>query len=212
MPSSLLKYVAATVLATVHFSASASLIDPLEYKSNGLTWLQLSETAGLSLNDFATGVGGWNTQYRFALNSEIDGLLGSFGLNYGDTGHQETGNRAGDFVFAIGGVTQSGANGTYFNNGVQGALGRGLGRFAWAEISSGDLMEPLGPNCGAFTVCTRFVANDNAQPLNTRSDEIGLFLVRQERIEPPVSVPEPSTLALLSVGAAIVLRRRKTQK
>lgn len=213
MRASFAKCLITAALTTFHFTASASLIDPLEYESDGLTWLQLSETAGLSLNDFATGVGGWNTKYRFALNSEIDSLIGSFGLSLGDTGYQQDGFGAGDFVFSVGGMTADGPSGTYFEDGNQGAIGRGLGRFVWAELTNGDDPEPLGPDCDAYFSCSRFRAEAGLQPLTDRSSDTGLFLIRQEAVEPPpVGVPEPSSLALFGAGALLAYQRRKKQK
>jgi len=208
----LTKCLTAAALVTVHFTASASLVDPLEYESNGLTWLQLSETVGLSLNDFATGVGGWNTKYRFALDSEIDSLIASFGLSLGDSGYRQYGFGVGDFVFSVGGMTEGGPAGTYFNDGNQGAIGRGLGRFVMAELTNGDAPWPLGPDCDAYFSCSRFVAQAGLQPLGERGNDIGLFLIRQDDMEPPVDVPEPSSLAVLGAGALLAYQRRKKQK
>jgi hypothetical protein len=212
MRFSLAKIIASAALATFHFGASASLIDPLEYESNGLTWLKLSETTSLSLNDFATGVGGWNTQYRFALNSEIDALLASFRLHLGDTGYQQQIAGASDFMDAVGGMTEGGLAGTYEHGGTVGAKGRGLGRYVWVELTSGDEPEPLGPNCDAYFSCTRVVATAEQQ-LNIRESDTGLFLIRNDAvIPPPISVPEPSSLALIGAGALLAYHRRKKQQ
>lgn len=212
MHTKIIKCVAAAALATIQITANATLIEPLEYESGGLIWLQLSETAGLSLNDFATGAGGWNTKYRFALDGEIDSLLGSFGLRLGDTGYQQDGFGAGEFVFSIGGSTD-GAAGTYFSDGNQGALGRGLGRYVFAELTNGDNNVPLGPNCDAYFSCSRFQAWTDPQPLDARGSAIGLFLVRQEFVDvPSVPVSEPSALGLLGVGAILLYRRRVMNK
>ncbi|WP_312547577.1 PEP-CTERM sorting domain-containing protein [Massilia sp.] len=211
MQFSVVKALTAAALATVHFAASASLIDPLEYSGAGGTWLQLSETAGLSLNDFATGAGGWNTKYRFALNSEIDALIGSFGLQLGDTGYQQDGMGVGEFVFSVGGMTEFGPSGTYFEDGNQGAFGRGLGRYVQAELTNGDSPWPLGPDCDAYFSCSRFFAIAE-QDVNIRDSRTGLFLIRKEITAPPVDVPEPSSLALLGAGVLLAYHRRKKQK
>lgn len=205
------KALAVAALATVHFTASASLVNPLEYSGAGGTWLQLSETAGLSINDFATGAGGWNTQYRFALNSEIDALIGSFGLQLGDTGYQQRGYGVADFVFEVGGMSESGAAGTYMHDGNFGAAGRGLGRYVYAELTNGDYSAPLGPNCDAYVNCSRFRAIAE-QNVNSRDSVTGLFLIRKEAVVPPTDVPEPSSLALFGAGALLAYHRKKKQK
>jgi hypothetical protein len=208
----LIKALAAAALSSLHLAASATLINPLEYESNGLKWLQLSETAGLSLNDFAIGAGGWNTKYRYALNNEIDALMSSFGLQLGDTGYQQTAFGAGEFLFAVGGMSEFGAAGTYFNDGTQGAMGRGLNRYIWVELTNGENWKPLGPDCEAYTNCSRFVAMAG-QSLDERSRTTGLFLIRKDEVlPPPVNVPEPSSLALFGAGALLAYQRRKKQQ
>ena len=210
MRVSFAKCFATVAFATLHLTASASLIEPLEYESKGLTWLRLSETAGLSLNDFATGVGGWNSKYRFALNTEIDSLLSSFGLGLVDTGYARSVPGVSDFVFKFGGVTGYGTAGTYFDDGNQGALGRGLGRFAVAQLTNGDNGSALSEDCAPFTSCSRFFATAGLEPPNDRQSHIGLFLIGQDVVEPPVGVPEPSSIMLMAIAGLALVRRRKS--
>lgn len=206
----LTKSLAAVALTSLSVTASATLLDPLEYKSGGVTWLQLSETAGLSWNDFAAGVGGWNKNYDYALNSQIDTLLSSFGLGIGDTGYVRHNDGISAFVFSMGGATSSGAAGTYFFDGNQGALGRGLGRYVSAELTNGDAGSALGPDCPAYNSCSRFYAVASPQTVRYGSPTVGLFLVRKEAyVPPPAKVPEPSSLALIGIGAAFAFRRKK---
>ena len=51
--------------------------------TTGLTWLTLSDTAGLSAAQINSGVGGWNTSYQYASFAQIQALFIDAGLiNY----------------------------------------------------------------------------------------------------------------------------------
>jgi hypothetical protein len=108
-------------------SASASFSNPLEYNDGQHTWLQLSETTNLSIEDIVTGEGGWIKKYRFAKQSEIDYLLNQFsivemGVTKLDVESADM-PRIWDFISQVGGQTPGGASGTWFGDGDQGAAG-----------------------------------------------------------------------------------------
>lgn len=186
-------------IAGLHLSANASLIDPDETTIGTLSWLQLHETAGMSLSDFSNGIGGWDTQFRLATNTEIGGMLSAIGLPTGYRDYNTSAPGVANFIFGLGGPFGTGGN---MANPV--AAGRGQGWFVYASLNDGEQGTPLSADCPAYTNCGMSFTVEAAQDLNTRIDYSGLFLVRRE-----ADVPEPASLALLGLGAAAFAARRR---
>jgi hypothetical protein len=192
------------MLAGLQMSAQASLLDPVEYQSGGLTWLTLAETVGMTVADFQSGVGGWNTKYRLASDSEIAALVASFGITPSSYTTKDIG-QVGNFIGEVGGQ-YAGHSGTWFQGGDQGARGQTASAYVDIGIISGD-NNPFGtPNCEANFDCeyaTISYTHAVTQPLST----IGLFLV--EGAAPAANVPEPASLALLGAAGLVALARRR---
>lgn len=198
-----IKMLLLATVAGLHMNASAGLLDADEFKNGKLAWLQLHETAGLSLNDFAAGVGGWNTRYRFATDAEIGGLLSGFGLPMGFADYSVQTESAVRFIFNLGGPF---GTGTDVANPI--AAGRGQGWSAYARLSDGDHGEPLSADCPAYVSCASSLVLAEPQDATLSLEYTGLFLVRRT-----ANVPEPSTLALMGLSAALLAaRRRKRQR
>lgn len=195
-------------LTSLHVFAQASLIQPDEYEAGSLTWLKLSETVGLSMNDFRSGAGGWNSKYRLASSIEIGRLLQSFGVAEGNTGLMVGAPGAGEFIFTIGGTAPDGIySGTWGFNGNQGADGVGQGWFVSAYLH-GEAPVQI-EQCPPYFSCSRISAIRGTQP-NYRSSIAGLFLVKDDT---PRGVPEPGSLALLGLaGGLLGYQRRKVRK
>lgn len=186
--------------AGFHFNASAGMLDPHEYRNGNLTWLQLHETAGLSLSDFSAGIGGWNTRYRLATNAEIGTLFSAIGLSTQDYTPSNPG--ASTFIFSLGG-----AFGTGGDMSRPFAAGRGLGWYAMAGWTDGENGQPLSADCQAYTTCAISYVEQGAQDINSRGDGVGLFLVQQE-----AGVPEPATLGLMGLAGALLAAQRRRQR
>lgn len=201
MRMSKMKMLLLAAVAGLHFNANAGLIDPAELKAGNLTWLQLHETAGMSLNDFSAGVGGWNTKYRFATDAEIGGLLAGLGLPAGYSDYSASAPGAANFIFSLGGPFGTGED---MANPI--AAARGQGWYAYARLNDGEHGVSLSADCPAYTSCGMSLAVNAAQDADVRVDYAGLFLVRQA-----AEVPEPSTLALMGLSAALLAARRRKQ-
>jgi hypothetical protein len=208
MRSKILNLLVLAVLGGGQLSAQASLLNPLEYDDGTRTWLQLSETVGLSINDIYSGAGGWNTRYRFATDAEVVGLVNSFGLVTTDYAINPGGGPSA-FVYGIGGTTQGGYAGTWFSNGDAGAIGRGLNAHILAGFTSGDAGYALSPNCPAYFSCSYASVDYGAQSYTDRNGWTGNFLVK---LDAPVDVPEPSTLALLALSGALLLIAKRVRQ
>jgi hypothetical protein len=199
MRSHLLSLIMFAGLGFGQTSAQASLLHPLEYHDGTLAWLELSETAGLSINDIDSGAGGWNTKYRFATDAEVAGLMNSLSLVTTDyTATPVPG--ISDFIYKLGGMTADGMAGTWFSQGNEGANGRGLNAFIRAGFTNGDSGTALSPGCPAYFNCMYADVTYGPQSHDAAVDTTGIFLVRD--------LPEPPTPALMAMAGALLIARR----
>jgi len=188
---------------SLSLNASATLLDPAEYQQGSTTWLKLSETVGLSIADIESGVGGWNTVYRFATNDEIGSLFDSFGLVATD--FTVTPTPIAFFNGQVGGWTKDYQDGTYSTGtGEGGAIGRSHNLYLYTRLTSGDSGEPLSPDCPAYVVCSLAYIDYGPQDLDDANEFIGNFLVRRT-----VAVPEPGSFALLGIAGILLAARRR---
>jgi hypothetical protein len=188
--------------ASFSLNASATLLNPLEYQQGSTTWLKWSETVGLSINDIESGVGGWNTYYRFATTAEITDLLAS--LNLVTTNYTAAMTPIGYFMEQIAGYTEEGYTGTWFSQGNAGAMGRSHEVFVSTHLTSGDWQDALSPDCPAYTNCSAAEVLYQPQALNSAHGAVGNFLVRRT-----VDVPEPGSFALLGIAGILLAARRR---
>jgi len=171
----------------VSMPAQAALIDHGTYisdTSSGLDWLDLSTTAGQSVAQALTANSGWS----YANNTQVSGLLASFGITYAFTANTfielaVTNTQASDFISLFGLTTPGASLGGYMNNTVA--------HSTYLCISTGGC-SPLN-----FT---------NDSDLSAGNIQVGQFLVRSTN-----NVPEPGSLLLAGLAlAGLGYSRRKT--
>jgi hypothetical protein len=202
------KFAVLGLLAGLQINASASLLQPQEYKAAGLTWLTLAETVGLSVAYFENGGGRWNTKYRLASNDEIQALLSSFGIAPSEPTTKPIGNTT-NFIFDVGGtIPGTSYGGTWFASGSQGATGQTATAYVDVGRLSGDIHLDLNANCPIYFDCSYANIVFGPQDASSRSSTKGLFLVARDA-STPSPIPEPSTLALFGTAAMIAYARRR---
>jgi hypothetical protein len=159
-------------------------------------FVPLQKTENLSIDDFFKGVGGWIQSYHIATDAEVRSLLNSYGITQHPYAPETVGEN--NFIHQIGGEPYGTSN-TY---GPGAAVG-----FSWDYFVSVSPVYGDNPrqyqNCPAYTDCTSPYIAYSAQSYGFKSDGVGLFLVAG------APVPEPASLALVSLGIAMLLMRRR---
>lgn len=193
---------ATIVLFGFVFNANAALIDNGDWTTddiNGLDWLDLSITDGQSYN-LATSL---NTGWSYATNTQVVDLFDQLFSGYYDTsglGFSSSGY-AGANVYA--GYTDQNSDVdlsqelfgyTYINNNFDFSFGFFKDENGKLTLmGTGQFIDPLYP-ADSTTVYSPDYINDYAGFIDGHSSN-GIYLVRQTS-----SVPEPSSLFLMSIG------------
>lgn len=210
---------AVAAAALIPMTSHASMIrygQELYDTQSGLTWLELSATAGLSINQVLRGAGGWTTRnppgsdapyYRYATSDEIARLLNDLGLTASPVPTSDI-HGALAFINSVGGSSgpMGEYGGTYFYDGNQGSLGMSFDAYVSVSITNGENTNPLSPLCDSFRECATVnidLYTPRASLLDYAAPTTGSFLVR---------VPEPESLALFGIGALACLGARRKSK
>ena len=183
--------------------------------SSGLEWLDLPETAGLSYNAVVGGIGntwladGWRyanaDEVKYLLQSNLPSAITASSSegspqpgDFYASSQPDIGGGASRFVFLLGdtyaliGSSPPGATGIY---------GRQISAPGDPEVThslAAVLLQDLGVNFFATMQGGAYDANGHGY--------VGHFLVR------PTAIPEPSSLALVGLGAAALLLSRLGRK
>lgn len=194
---------------------------------SNLDWLDLSSTAGLSVDQVRSGAGGWLDQgFRYASFGEFKSFLFSAGLTELSPGAYvapTTGEMVGSFEIGRSFFDLIGAPaGTLVSyGGFLAPTSCDDGGPWWCGHVDPDTGLRDGPD--SFTYAIRLSLNADRQPYGIgtvdavgptttvlRSDSLGSYLVR-DAIPP---VPEPESYALMALGLGIVgwtVRRKKAK-
>lgn len=197
-------FVAGAVLAIASHGAVADLIDRGNYTSDtssGLDWLDLNETAGMSV----TSALSWNQGWSYANETQVSSLLSHFGIQYGFNPGSTlvlnvTSQQARGFMDLLGETYWSRYYGPDF------VIAGSLGGFYNSVAGTGGRSTYL---CISLGACANgsFV-HDTDQSTYTAAN-VGQFLVRNSLTQP---IPEPETYALMLAGLGLLglmARRRK---
>lgn len=196
-------FVAGAVLAIASHGAVADLIDRGNYTSDtnsGLDWLDLTETAGMSVASALDRNHGWS----YANETQVGGLLTSFGIQYGFNPGSPfvldvTNQQARSFMDLLGE--------TYWTRyyGPDYVLAGSLGGFYNSAAGTAGRSTYLCISLGACAAGS-FV-NDSDLSTYTPAN-VGQFLVRNSLTQP---IPEPETYTMMLAGLGLLgfARRRK---
>lgn len=170
--------------------------------ATGLEWLDVTGTAGLSIDDVLGGANGYLTAgFRYATRSEVLGLYTTIGFTEID---EFTSVRTGPEHFAAGLLAFSLLGQTGFDTGDNPLIAAVYFNDAIAEVARVriSLFHEGGPNAGAG------VQIDTTGPTSTqRFSAVGHHLVRAFTPD-PVQVDEPASLSLLLLGLVPLALRR----
>lgn len=178
-----------------------NIIDDPGNPSNGLRYLDMSFSDGLSLADALTNAQGTYANARLATPSEFDDLFDASTLSLNGTSTFSSGFLTGANVRISGGAN--------YNTSLRDQLGAtaGANLFIWTD-----------PDGSFRTNTTRdalLISFNNTQVMNlgttAPSPDVGFLLVSEATA---TAVPEPSTVFLLGLGFAGsgALRRRRKQR
>lgn len=209
------------VTATFSFSSHAVLLDYGSYSTDtatNLSWLDVTQTAGISYFDMRNGAGGWLDQgWRFATGGEVSDLFS----RYVGTG-SENWYSGSAYTNALSLVRQLGVSVSFNNSeGVRQIYGPNeptqISIEAWfddrttnATVGIGELVALIeGTPGGNPSESSRWVAySDFWYNEQIPLAGFGSFLVKRS-----ASVPEPKSLVLLLAGLAVLnfSRRRRNR-
>lgn len=157
--------------------------------NTGLEWLDLTQTVGLSYSSVAGGIGGWvGLGFSFADVAQVQTLFTDAGIvNFTGTVVPENYQGASLLVSLLG-QTASGPSGEPLGSGFA-----DLVPFSSTLVGAGGFGVFAG-NTGSATIM-----NYGMWTKTQSSPTMGVYMVRA--VAP---VPEPSTIALLGVGLAML--------
>lgn len=199
-------------LVSVDYLAEGDGLLTLDSRT-GLKWLDFTATTGLSASQINSGIGGWNSSFRFATENEATQLLSNAGLpmleNYND-----------DLIApAMNFVSLFNTAGTSCPSGEPGfsfacAFLLNLTDMTGAINVGGSSSAGWGWGGIARLVTTTSGWGTTGQGPDGQSPNYGYAMVLTESAPPISSVPEPETytLMLLSVGLLGLARCRGKQK
>ena len=194
------RFAALSVLLCLFFSAqsSAELIavdlmsagDQLLTRDTrtGLDWLDLTATLGLSVGDITDDAGGWASRgFVYASTPQVQQLFLDADPSNPAVNVSAAKIPAALVLLDLLGVTNPGPSNNEFDvlgNGIEGVGEPGANLAYFADYGTDT----------AVTVGFLFV-RDGTAPITFKDPMVGSFLVRT-----PASIPEPSTILLLTVG------------
>ena len=210
----MLKKILPLVLMFAGFQANAALIDNVAYTTDNvsnLDWLDLSATAGMTLEEAQAANPGW----YLATKAEYTGLIGQFGLDTGlladvcDASPTDTSFFQSCPSSDPGAVLDNAFFSLFGQTGGLSIFGNRL-RYSFGFYNDVDTPRAFGgvsadSSADLLTNTISVYNNDVATIDPTSILGLGQFLVR------PTTVPEPSIIALFAAGLFGIgfARRRK---
>lgn len=187
-----------TVPAGIIESADLNIIDDAGNPSNGLRFLDMSYSNGLTLSAALTNAQLTYSNARLATPSEADDLFNASSLTLNGVDNLSAGWAAGGTVFI-----STGAN---FNTSLRDALGPANSNpiFIWTDPDGSSV---LGSTRDVIQLSTTNVSVSQ-QSITPPNFSVGWLLVSEA-----AAVPEPSSIMLLAAGVVgLGYRQRKRRQ